>query len=89
MKPFESFLAPQLNDYLSYREGLGYAPQPCTDHLLRFDRYLHHSGADLGSLHPSFFLHMRTNLTLQASLGKPCALRHPGLLPFPGTKRDL
>ncbi len=67
MKPFESFLAPQLNDYLSYREGLGYAPQPCTDHLLRFDRYLHQSGADLGSLQPAFFLHMRTQLTLQAS----------------------
>jgi integrase/recombinase XerD len=67
MKPFESFLAPQLNDYLSYREGLGYAPQPCTDHLLRFDRYLHQSGADLASLQPSFFLHMRTNLNLQAT----------------------
>ena len=67
MKPFKSFLTPQLNDYLAYREGLGYAPQPCTDHLLRFDRYLHQSGADLGSLHPSFFLHMRTNLNLQAT----------------------
>jgi integrase/recombinase XerD len=67
MKPFESFLAPQLNDYLSYREGLGYAPQPCYDHLRIFDRYLHQSGADLGSLHSSFFLHMRTQLTLQAS----------------------
>jgi integrase/recombinase XerD len=67
MKPFKSFLTPQLNDYLAYREGLGYAPQPCTDHLLRFDRYLHQSGADLGSLHPSFFLHMRSNLNLQAT----------------------
>jgi integrase/recombinase XerD len=67
MKPFESFLAPRLNDYLAYREGLGYAPQPCTDHLLRFDRYLHQSGADLASLQPSFFLHMRTNLNLQAT----------------------
>ena len=67
MKPFESFLAPHLNDYLTYREGLGYAPQPCTDHLLRFDRYLHQSGADLHSLQPAFFLHMRTQLTLQAT----------------------
>jgi len=66
MKPFESFLAPQLKDYLSYREGLGYASQPCTDHLLRFDRYLHQSGADWGSLNPSFFLHMRANLTMEA-----------------------
>ena len=67
MKSFESFLAPHLNDYLKYREGLGYAPQPCTDHLLRFDRYLHQSGADLSALQPSFFLHMRTQLTLQAT----------------------
>jgi integrase/recombinase XerD len=67
MKPFESFLAPQLNDYLSYREGLGYASQPCYDYLRFFDRYLHQSGADLGSLHPPFFLHMRTQLTLQAT----------------------
>lgn len=67
MKPFESFLTPHLNDYLSYREGLGYAPQPCRDHLRIFDRYLQQSGVDLGSLHPSFFLHMRTNLNLQAS----------------------
>jgi integrase/recombinase XerD len=67
MKPFESFLAPQLNDYLSYREGLGYAPQPCRDHLRILDRYLHQSGADLASLQPSFFLHMRTNLNLQAT----------------------
>jgi integrase/recombinase XerD len=67
MKPFESFLAPHLNDYLTYREGLGYAPRPCYDHLRLFDRYVHQSGADLSSLHPSFFLHMRTNLTLQAT----------------------
>jgi integrase/recombinase XerD len=67
MKPFESFLAPHLNDYLAYREGLGYAPRPCYDHLRLFDRYVHQSGADLSSLHPCFFLHMRANLTLQAT----------------------
>src|SRR4030042_2730171 len=67
MKPFESFLAPQRNDYLAYREGLGYAPRPCYDHLRIFDRYLHQSGADLASLHPSFFPHMRTHLIMQAT----------------------
>ena len=67
MKPFESFLAPHLNDYLRYREGLGYASQPCYDYLRFFDRYLHQSGVNLGSLQPSFFLHMRTNLNLQAT----------------------
>jgi integrase/recombinase XerD len=67
MKPFESFLAPHLNDYLRYREGLGYALRPCYDHLRIFDRYLHQNGADLGSLQPSFFLHMRSNLAMEAT----------------------
>jgi len=66
MKPFESFLASQLDDYLSYREGLGYALRPCRDHLRLFDRYVHQSEADLNSLHPSFFLHMRANLPMEA-----------------------
>jgi integrase/recombinase XerD len=67
MKPFESFLAPLLNDYLTYREGLGYARQPCYDYLRFFDRYVHQDGVDLSSLDPSFFLHMRSNLAMQAS----------------------
>jgi len=67
MKPFESFLAPHLNDYLSYREGLGYALRPCRDHLRLFDRYVHQAQADWNSLHPSFFLHMRSNLIMEAS----------------------
>jgi integrase/recombinase XerD len=67
MKPFESFLAPHLNNYLAYREGLGYAPRPCRDHLRLFDRYVHQSGADLISLDPSFFLNMRSNLAMEAS----------------------
>ena len=66
MKPFESFLAPHLNDYLRYREGLGYALRACYGHLRLFDRYLHQSGADLSSLDPSFFLHMRSNLAMES-----------------------
>jgi site-specific recombinase XerD len=67
MKPFESFLAPLLNDYIIYREGLGYALRPCRDHLRLFDRYVHQAQADWNSLHPSFFLHMRSNLIMEAS----------------------
>jgi integrase/recombinase XerD len=67
MKPFESFLAPHLNEYVTYREGLGYALRPCYDHLRVFDRYVRESGADLSSLDPSFFLHMRSNLTMEAT----------------------
>jgi integrase/recombinase XerD len=67
MKPFESFLAPHLNDYLAYRDGLGYALKTCYGHLRLFDRYVHEAQADWNSLHPSFFLHMRSNLRLEAS----------------------
>jgi len=67
MKPFESFLAPLLKDYLAYRKGLGYARRPCYDHLRLFDRYVRKSGADLSSLDPSFFLHMRSNLAMEAT----------------------
>lgn len=66
MKPFESFLAPHLTDYLAYRLGLGYAPKPCNDSLHMLDRYLHRTGATWSSLQPSFFLDMRSHLPMQA-----------------------
>ena len=40
MRAFESFLAPQLREYIAYREMLGYAKNPVASFLLRFDRYL-------------------------------------------------
>ena len=66
MKPFESFLASQLNAYLVYREGLGYTSMPCRAHLLIFDRYLRQTGADWNSLQPAFFLEMRARLTVES-----------------------
>jgi len=67
MKPFESFLAPHLNDYLAYQLEQGYALEPSRSSLLMLDRYLHQAGATWSDLHPSFFLDMRSNLSLQAS----------------------
>jgi len=66
MKPFESFLASQLNAYLVYREGLGYTSMPCRAYLLLFDRYLRQTGADWNSLQPVFFLEMRARLTVES-----------------------
>jgi integrase/recombinase XerD len=66
MKPYESFLAPYLNEYLAYREELGYALQPSQGSLRMLDRHLHRAGATWSSLQPSFFLDMRNNLPLQA-----------------------
>ena len=66
MKPFESFLSPQLNAYIDYRQGLGYTCMPCRAHLLIFDRYLHQAEADWNSLQPAFFLEMRARLNVES-----------------------
>jgi len=65
MKNFESFLASQLNEYLSYRQSLGYSTKVSRSHLLVFDRYLRQTNADWGSLQPFFFLEMRANLQME------------------------
>jgi len=62
MKPFESFLSPQLDEFIAYRENLGYETKRRRVHLLAFDRYLKDKGADWSSFEPSFFLRMRTEL---------------------------
>lgn len=67
MKNFESFLSPQLNEYLLYRQNLGYSLKNLRPHLLAFDRYLIETNAQWESLHPFFFLEMRANLDSGAS----------------------
>lgn len=65
MKAFKSFLAPQLNEYVSYRENLGYSVKPFRDFLRIFDRYLSQTTADWDCLQPSFFLEMRSKLKMK------------------------
>ena len=67
MKPFESFLAPRLDEFLTYRESLGYKTQGFRSHLLTFDRYLKEKESREALLEPLFFLEMRANLRLQPS----------------------
>ena len=67
MKNFESFLSPQLDEYMTYRKDLGYATKSSRGHLLIFDRYLRETGVDWNSLQPSFFLEMRASLTMESS----------------------
>jgi len=62
MKPFESFLAPQLNEFVAYRKSLGYAMNRRRAHLIAFDRYLKQTEADWSDLQPAFFLRMRADL---------------------------
>jgi len=66
MKNFHSFLAPQLNEYLLYRQSLGYSIRASRSHLLAFDRYLRKTNADRDSLQPFYFLEMRANLDMES-----------------------
>ena len=66
MKPFESFLAAQLEEYLSYRKSLGYLIMPARSHLLTFDRYLREIGADWDIFQPAFFLEMRARVSVES-----------------------
>jgi integrase/recombinase XerD len=66
MKNFKSFLTPQINEFLSYRQTLGYSIRVSKFHLLIFDRYLRRANADWASIQPFFFLEMRANLELES-----------------------
>lgn len=67
MKPFESFMAARLDEFLAYRQGLGYKMGCFKSHLNIFDRYLKQKESKETLLDPSFFLEMRANLRRQPS----------------------
>jgi len=67
MKPFESFLAPRLDEFLAYRTHLGYKIGGFKSKLNTFDRYVKEKESKETVLDPSFFLKMRTNLKMQSS----------------------
>ncbi len=66
MKHFESFLSPLLNEYLTYRQNLGYSLKTLRYHLLIFDRYLIEKKADWRSFQPGLFLNMRASLKMES-----------------------
>ena len=65
MKPFESFLALELNAFLAYRQSLGYSMDTIRYHLRLFDRYVMEKNADWDSFQPGFFLDMRSHIKLE------------------------
>ena len=67
MKPFESFMAPRLDEFLLYRQRLGYKARSFKSYLHIFDRYLKEKESKETLLDPSFSLEMRANLRLQPS----------------------
>ena len=65
MKPFESFLAPQIQEFITYRQNLGYQIRRSRSHLKTFDRYLKEQKIEKSLLPPSFFLQLRSNLKIE------------------------
>ena len=65
MKPFESFLAPQIQEFITYRQKLGYHINCSRSHLKTFDRYLKEKKIEKSLLPPSFFLQLRSDLTIE------------------------
>jgi site-specific recombinase XerD len=62
MKPFESFLAPEINAFLAYRQSLGYSLNNIRYHLRLFDLYVIKKNAAWDSFEPGFFLEMRNHI---------------------------
>lgn len=59
MKHFESFLSAILEEYIAYRQTLGYSNKNLISRLFLFDQYAKKNKADWNSLLPSFFLGFR------------------------------
>ncbi len=66
MKPFNSFLATQLAEYVAYRRSLGFSTKPLESHLQAFDQYIAQRKKEPVELPPSFFLEMRADLNMES-----------------------
>ncbi len=66
MNKFESFLAPQLQQYVIYRHNLGYSMKASLSHLKTFDRYLKQKQAEQTLLPSSFFMGMQADLKIES-----------------------
>lgn len=62
MRPFESFLAPELEEYIQHRVSLGYNGRNLISLLRPFDRYLKENESNWDSLEPKLFLELRRKL---------------------------
>jgi site-specific recombinase XerD len=65
MKPFESFLAPQMQEFIAYRKHLDYQTRHSKSHLKTLDRYLKEQKIEKNLLTPSFFLQLRSDLKIE------------------------
>ena len=65
MKPFESFLAGHIQQFITYRKSLGYQISSSRSYLKTFDRYLKDNRIEPGLLPPAFFLRLRSDLKIE------------------------
>ena len=72
MKSFESFLAAKLNEFVAYRQHLGYSLLPMRYSLLFFDRYIKDKKIKPGALSASFFIELRANLKMEPKSANGC-----------------
>jgi len=67
MRPFESFLASELEEYIQHRVSLGYNGRNQRSLLRPFDRYLKENEFNWDSLEPKLFLGLRRKLKGKSS----------------------
>jgi len=66
MKTFKSFLAPLFEQYLVYRENLGYTSKLTLAHLKVFDRYVTDRKMAISLFKPPIFHELRAELKMEA-----------------------
>jgi len=62
MKPFESFMISELEEYILYRASIGFTDSSLKSHLHTFDQYIKEKEAGWDTLTPAFFLKLRKEL---------------------------
>lgn len=65
MKPFESFLAAQLDGFLRYRQDLGMTTRSLRGYLLILDHWLKKQNIPPGAIEPCFFLNLGGDLNVE------------------------
>jgi len=66
MKPFKSFMAPEMEAFMVYRDDLGYRKMPTHYYLRLLDQYLVENRSKWDDLDPPFFLKMQNETPLEA-----------------------
>lgn len=62
MKPFNSFLASRLEEFIAYRQNLGLRCTSFRSCLLHFDNYIKEQNVDWADFTPPFFLHFQERI---------------------------